>query len=56
MVADNSFLAFPSPKTGPGTDRVGLPGKRPRTSPTPPVVLDMGEASREQGFQLNGCR
>jgi hypothetical protein len=25
--------------------------------PTPPlVVLDMGEASREQGFRLNGCR
>ena len=21
-----------------------------------PVVLDMGEASREQGFLLNGCR
>lgn len=21
-----------------------------------PVVLDMGEASREQGFRLNGCR
>jgi len=22
----------------------------------PPVTLDMGEASREQGFRLNGCR
>jgi hypothetical protein len=21
-----------------------------------PIVLDMGEASREQGFLLNGCR
>ena len=21
-----------------------------------PVVLDMGEASREEGFRLNGCR
>lgn len=21
-----------------------------------PVVLDMGEASREQGFRMNGCR
>ena len=21
-----------------------------------PVALDMGEASREQGFRLNGCR
>lgn len=21
-----------------------------------PVILDMGEASREQGFRLNGCR
>ena len=21
-----------------------------------PIVLDMGEASREQGFRLNGCR
>lgn len=24
--------------------------------PSPAVVLDMGEASREQGFRLNGCR
>jgi hypothetical protein len=23
---------------------------------TQAVVLDMGEASREQGFRLNGCR
>ncbi len=22
----------------------------------PAVVLDMGEASREQGFRMNGCR
>lgn len=22
----------------------------------PAVVLDMGEASREEGFRLNGCR
>lgn len=22
----------------------------------PEVVLDMGEASREQGFRMNGCR
>ena len=21
-----------------------------------PIVLDMGEASREQGFRMNGCR
>jgi hypothetical protein len=21
-----------------------------------PVILDMGEASREEGFRLNGCR
>lgn len=21
-----------------------------------PAILDMGEASREQGFRLNGCR
>ena len=23
---------------------------------TPAIVLDMGEASREEGFRLNGCR
>lgn len=23
---------------------------------SPVVVLDMGEASREEGFRLNGCR
>ncbi len=22
----------------------------------PAIILDMGEASREQGFRLNGCR
>ena len=27
-----------------------------RVIETPAVVLDMGEASREQGFRLNGCR
>lgn len=21
-----------------------------------PIILDMGEASREQGFRMNGCR
>lgn len=25
-------------------------------TPVAAVVLDMGEASREQGFRLNGCR
>lgn len=25
-------------------------------APVAAVVLDMGEASREQGFRLNGCR
>jgi len=25
-------------------------------APVKAVVLDMGEASREQGFRLNGCR
>ena len=25
-------------------------------APDLPVDLDMGEASREQGFRLNGCR
>ncbi len=25
-------------------------------APVRTVVLDMGEASREQGFRLNGCR
>ena len=27
-----------------------------RTVQVPAVVLDMGEASREEGFRLNGCR
>ncbi len=26
------------------------------TSKRQPVVLDMGEGSREQGFRQNGCR
>jgi hypothetical protein len=29
-------------------------GAAPATKPA--VVLDMGEASREEGFRLNGCR
>lgn len=28
----------------------------PQPTETPSVILDMGEASREQGFRLNGCR
>ena len=28
----------------------------PETATRTPVILDMGEASREQGFRLNGCR
>jgi len=32
------------------------PPVEPKHDQVPAVVLDMGEASREQGFRLNGCR
>ena len=47
-VADGK--AFPKIGSRPGEDRTETPTKK-RT-----VILDMGEASREQGFRLNGCR
>ena len=55
MSADVTIYAFPALKTE---------GKINPSSGTlnevhakkPAMVLDMGEASREQGFRLNGCR
>ena len=46
------------------SDGKALSGIGSRTGPTSdeplikrcPVDLDMGEASREQGFRMNGCR
>lgn len=34
----------------------GAAGEADRLIKRRPMVLDMGEASREQGFRLNGCR
>jgi len=32
------------------------PVKSTKCEPKAAMILDMGEASREQGFRLNGCR
>ena len=39
----------PAAKTPPESFMLARPQEKP-------VVLDMGEASREEGFRLNGCR
>ena len=42
------------PRPNDGLEKQQVQAK-PRV-PSPAIVLDMGEASREQGFRLNGCR
>ena len=44
---------FPTLKSD--AKNIGLKSKEARI-PRPLLVLDMGEASREEGFRLNGCR
>jgi hypothetical protein len=47
-VADGKALSGIGSRAGPKTEEPLIERR--------PVVLDMGEASREQGFRLNGCR
>jgi hypothetical protein len=55
MPVNETIFAFSSPKAGGKT----APPPRPVTAAElkeKSLVLDMGEASREQGFRLYGCR
>jgi hypothetical protein len=54
----NDFMFAPPPAKPASPDATAHPPeKASATKPTcDPVVLDMGEASREQGFRINGCR
>lgn len=54
------FKAFPGSVSNDGA-REKISGAPDKDSPDEAIkkiaiVLDMGEASREQGFRLNGCR
>lgn len=50
---DFMFATRPSPSS---TTTQPLAEKQEQAPAKTPVVLDMGEASREQGFRLHGCR
>ena len=54
MSEGDAFFSRPTPpKPAPAVPaQLAASVKRKKTAP----VLDMGEASREQGFKLNGCR
>jgi hypothetical protein len=54
---DTDVMVTPPTTTPPPAVKVDAPFMAaPEHSEKKPVPLDMGEASREQGFRLNGCR
>lgn len=57
-MTDNDVMFAPPPTstTAPAATAETPFIAAPQRPATEPVVLDMGEASREQGFRLNGCR
>ena len=58
--ANNRGGKFPALGANSGNKALGKIGSRSSDSSDclikKAVVLDMGEASREQGFRMNGCR
>jgi hypothetical protein len=57
MTGSDLFFATPPTKpcaTG-ATAQTPAPPVATRAAKKP-IILDMGEASREQGFRMNGCR
>lgn len=54
MSVSETILPFPSPKARPESTFFKAAAKAKETKRV--LVLDMGEASREEGFRLNGCR
>lgn len=57
-MTDNDVMFAPPPtkSTDPATPVEPPFIAAPQQPANKSVVLDMGEASREQGFRLNGCR
>jgi len=55
MPDTDTIFAFPSRKPGAAKDTSGKYSQAERTNEDS-LILDMGEASREQGFRLYGCR
>lgn len=54
MSGENQVLDFPTVK--PDCKDIRPAGLIKGAPHKPAMVLDMGEASREEGFRLNGCR
>ena len=53
MVRDEMLFARPEADA---TKTPASPAKKQPESRPAAMILDMGEASREQGFRMNGCR
>ena len=56
MGRDDNVSGSTDLKSRPGDGHEKQPVEPKLRVPSPAIVLDMGEASREQGFRLNGCR
>jgi hypothetical protein len=57
MIDTDVMVTPPPTTTPPPAAKVDAPFMAaPKQPEKKPVPLDMGEASREQGFRLNGCR
>ena len=54
MARDETATIFPKPRLTDDMESRLVQAKSDKTRSAP--VLDMGEASREEGFRLNGCR
>lgn len=57
-MTDHDVMTAPTTTTPPARAETVEPPfiAAPQPTATRPVILDMGEESREQGFRLNGCR
>ena len=54
MARDETVTIFPKPRLADDLKPRLVQAKSDKTRSAP--VLDMGEASREEGFRINGCR
>ena len=53
-MSDGDTIFHPKPKSNP--EKSPLRTLSEAQAKKPVLVLDMGEASREEGFRVNGCR
>jgi hypothetical protein len=56
MAGHDAIFTFAQPKARPSEVVRGAPPKADLVCDDHTVVLDMGEASRLEGFRQNGCR